>query len=75
VNLELPGTALRSGVNMKSMYSLLNRHLDSLLTSIEKDGGITEYKYLIRKLRSTNVNNDTEFQRVIAHTGGWGLHG
>lgn len=29
------------------MYSLLNRHVDALLASIEKYGGITDYKYLI----------------------------
>jgi len=46
------------------MYSLLNRHLDALLASIEQYGGIAEYKYLIKEFRNTNVSRDDKFQRI-----------
>jgi hypothetical protein len=52
------------GANMKSMYSLLNRHVDALLASIERYGGVVDYKYLIREFRNTNVSLDDRFQKV-----------
>lgn len=63
-HLALPGGRGTSRVNMRIMYSLLNRHLDALLASIEKDGGITDYKYLIKEFRNTNVSRDDKFQRI-----------
>jgi hypothetical protein len=49
---------------MRSRYSLLNRHVDALLASIEKNGGITGYNYLIKGIRNTNVILDDKFQSI-----------
>jgi hypothetical protein len=46
------------------MYSLLNRNIDVLLASIAKNGGIPDYKYLIKEFRNTDVSRDDKFQRI-----------
>lgn len=46
------------------VYQLLNRNIDALLASIAKDGGIPDYKYLIKEFRNTDVSRDDKFQRI-----------
>ena len=46
------------------MYSALNRHTGPLLTSIAKDAGLDQYKYLIDTFRHTNTTRDEQFQQV-----------
>jgi hypothetical protein len=50
--------------NMMSMYTLLNRNIDTLLASIGKHGGIPDYKYLIKEFRNTDVSRDDKFQNI-----------
>ena len=57
------------------MYSLLNRHLDALLASIEEYGGVTDYKYLITAFRNTNVSRDDKFQRIYRSYCRWEMLG
>ncbi|HTQ58572.1 MAG TPA: hypothetical protein VMI94_29120 [Bryobacteraceae bacterium] len=46
------------------MYSALNRHIDPLLASIAKDGGLDQYRYLIDTFRRTDTTRDLQFQRT-----------
>lgn len=47
------------------MYSLLNQHIDPLLNSITRYGGLDQYKYLIDTFRSTDTTRDDQFQRTF----------
>jgi hypothetical protein len=49
---------------MKPMYSVLNRHIEPLLASIAKDGGLDQYKYLMDTFRHTDTTHDHQFQRT-----------
>lgn len=46
------------------MYSVLNRHIEPLLASIAKDGGLDLYKYLMDTFRHTDTTRDDQFQRT-----------
>lgn len=47
------------------MYSVLNRHVEPLLASIENDGGLDQYKYLMDSSRRTDTSRDDQFQRAF----------
>jgi hypothetical protein len=47
------------------MYSVLNRHIEPLLASIAREGGLDQYKYLIDTFRRTDTTTDVEFQRTF----------
>jgi hypothetical protein len=49
---------------MKPMYSALNRHVDPLLNSIARDGGLDQYRYLIDTFRTTDITRNDQFQRT-----------
>jgi hypothetical protein len=46
------------------MYSVLNRHIEPLLASIARDGGLDQYKYLMEAFRRTDTSRDVQFQRT-----------
>ena len=46
------------------MYSILNRHIEPLLDSIAREGGLDQYKYLIGTIRHTDTRRDERFQRT-----------
>jgi hypothetical protein len=46
------------------MYSVLNRHITPLLASIERFGGLHQYKYLMDSFRRTDTTRDVEFQQT-----------
>lgn len=46
------------------MYWVLNRHIDPLLASIAKEGGLVEYKCLIDSVRLTDATQDKQFQQL-----------
>jgi hypothetical protein len=49
---------------IKPMYSVLNRHIEPLLASIARDGGLDQYKYLMDSFRRTDTTRDDQFQRT-----------
>jgi hypothetical protein len=49
---------------MKPMYSVLNRNIEPLLTSIAADGRLDQYKYLMDAFRHTDSTRNDQFQRT-----------
>jgi len=47
------------------MYSVLNRNIEPLLSSIARDGGLDQYRYLMDALRHTDTTRDIQFQRTF----------
>src|SRR3954471_15632853 len=47
------------------MYSVLNRNIEPLLSSIARDGGLDQYRYLMDAFRRTDTTRDMQFQRTF----------